>query len=242
VLVQWTAHPTILSAEEMLFSGGWPGHLQRSMEAMLGGDVTVMYYNGAQGDQRPVARAEWGTSRWERAEQYGLAIAAAACRIHRDVATARDAAFQYGRHEIDLPAPEAHPQFMKTGGAEYGLTEALMQAVLTTLVPPSTESVSLRLGDLLIVGVPGEMSAELGNEIKRQVSHATGAAYPVIGGLANQWVSYILSREEYLRGGYEASVSFYGPSLGETIVDGVLAGVARFATPQASASAAGVNE
>ena len=46
-----------------------------------------------------------------------------------------------------------------------------------------------------------------------------------IGGLANEWVSYILSSEEYERGGYEASVSFYGPDLGPVVVQGVVAGI-----------------
>ena len=30
VLVNFTAHPTFMSGEDMLFSGDWPGHLQRT--------------------------------------------------------------------------------------------------------------------------------------------------------------------------------------------------------------------
>jgi hypothetical protein len=43
-----------------------------------------------------------------------------------------------------------------------------------------------------------------------------------IGGLADEWVSYILPAEEYRKGGYEASVSFYGETLGDTIMDGLV--------------------
>ena len=46
--------PTFMGAEDMLFSGGWPGHLQRTLEALIGQGVTVMFYNGAEGDQSPV--------------------------------------------------------------------------------------------------------------------------------------------------------------------------------------------
>ena len=42
---------------------------------------------------------------------------------------------------------------------------------------------------------------------------------------ASEWVSYILSADEYQLGGYEASESFYGPDLGRSIVEGVVAGV-----------------
>ena len=44
-----------------------------------------------------------------------------------------------------------------------------------------------------------------------------------IGGLANEWISYILSANQYNNGaGYESSVSFYGDGLGKVIVDGML--------------------
>jgi len=45
----------------------------------------------------------------------------------------------------------------------------------------------------------------------------------VIGGLANEWISYILSGDQYNHGaGYEPSISFYGDGLGKVIVDGML--------------------
>lgn len=50
-MVFWSAHPTFLSPKEMLFSGDWPGSLQRTLESLIGQGVTVMFANGAQGDQ-----------------------------------------------------------------------------------------------------------------------------------------------------------------------------------------------
>ncbi len=44
VLVNFTAHPTFMSGEDMQFSGDWPGHLQRTVESLVGGGVTAMYY------------------------------------------------------------------------------------------------------------------------------------------------------------------------------------------------------
>ena len=37
-----------------------------------------------------------------------------------------------------------------------------------------------------------------------------------------EWISYMLSKEEYEKGGYKASVSFYGPTLGPLIVDRIV--------------------
>jgi hypothetical protein len=69
------------------------------------------------------------------------------------------------------------------------------------------------------------MTASLGLKVKSEVTRITGARHPVIGGLADVWLSYILPPAEYRRGGYESSVSFYGETLGDTIVSGVLAGI-----------------
>ena len=89
---------------------------------------------------------------------------------------------------------------MKTGGAEYGLDEAKMQGFVEQLNPTETHSTCLRLGDLVILGVPGEMATELGMEIKSKAREFTHASSVAIGGLADEWVSYILSAEEYRKG------------------------------------------
>ena len=90
---------------------------------------------------------------------------------------------------------------MKTGGSEYGLSEETMVKVLSLMGSSNTVTGSIRLGNLLIVGIPGEMTAELGMFIKLQVRQTTGIQHVVIGGLANEWVSYILSAKEYEQGG-----------------------------------------
>ena len=222
VFVNFTAHPTFMSGRDMLFSGGWPGHLQRTLESLIGDDVVAMYCNGAEGDQSVIARPDSGDSRWERAERYGRDLGVVAWQQWSDIATERDVAFGSRSHTIPLPERTWHPAFRQTGGEEYGLTEDLLREMLPRLFPSEVETVSLRLGDLLVIGVPGEMAASLGLEIKDRARAASGAAHPVIGGLADVWLSYILPPDEYNRGGYEASVSFYGESLGPTIVEGVL--------------------
>jgi hypothetical protein len=221
VLVNWTAHPTFMSEEDMLFSGDWPGHLQRTMEALIGHGVAAMFYNGAEGDQSPVPPSDAG-SRWERAERYGREMGIQVWRAWEKIQPREIKVFSYHTETITLPKRTWHPDFMKTGGAEYGLNEKMMPAFLDALQPTQTRTTSFRLGDLVILGVPGEMAAQLGMEAKAKARQITGAGTVTIGGLADEWVSYILPADEYRKGGYEASVSFYGETLGSTIVEGVL--------------------
>lgn len=221
-LVNFTAHPTFMGPEHMLFSGDWPGHLQRQLQRMIGGDVIVLYYNGAEGDQAPVARPQASSDRWEAAEQFGRELAGEAFALWKSITPRASGQFEYGTSSFRLPERQWHRDFMKTGGTEYGLSEELLQKLLPLLTPATTHSNHVRLGDLLIVGVPGEMAASLGLDIKHRAAELTGASHVTIGGLADEWVSYILPADEYQRGGYEASVSFYGPTLGTTVVDGAL--------------------
>lgn len=224
VLVNWTAHPTFMDEGDMLFSGDWPGHLQRTMESLIGQGVVGMYYNGGEGDQSPTPPADAG-SNWERAERYGREMGIESWRVWEKVSPHEVKLFGFHTETIMLSKPTWHPDFMKTGGAEYGLTEATMQAFLDHLQPTQTRSTSFRMGDLVILGVPGEMAAQLGMEAKSKAREITGAKCVTIGGLADEWVSYMLPAEEYRKGGYEASVSFYGETLGKTIVEGVVRSV-----------------
>ncbi|MCD6597916.1 MAG: neutral/alkaline non-lysosomal ceramidase N-terminal domain-containing protein [Bacteroidales bacterium] len=215
VMVNWTGHPTIMDEDDMWVSGGWPGYLQRELEAWIGHNVVAMYYNGAEGDQSVIAKS--AGSHYEKAESYGRSMAIRTIDIYKNIRPVKDIRLSYNYEIIQLPERRAHPDFMETGGEEYGLNEQTVQALLDQVFPQQTSIGTCKLGDLLIVGIPGEMTAELGLKIKEKLK-TKGVKYPVIGGLANQWVSYILSEKEYKKGGYEASVSFYGSKLGDVMV------------------------
>jgi hypothetical protein len=239
VFVNWTAHPTFMSEVDMWFSGDWPGHMQRTLESLIGDDVQAMYANGAEGDQTTAARPNSGESHWERAERYGRDIGIKAWDVWKGIAPAPHSAFGFWREEIELPKRQWHPNFKETGGKEYGMTEDLLREMLPKMFPTRTDSVSLRLGELVIVGIPGEMAAKLGLEVKRRTGEITGAKHPIIGGLADEWISYILPIEQYTLGKYEASMSFYGPTLADTIVKGALAGVENLQKHMQSSAQAG---
>lgn len=220
VLVNWTAHPTFMSGSDMWVSGGWPGYLQRELEQWIGDGVTVMYYNGAEGDQSPIGKNVG--SHYEKAEIYGRDLAIEVLEIYQNTKTKSNILFDYNYSSVDLPERKVHPSFMETGGEEYNLTPEVLDIVLKVMSPEKTNVGAIRIGELLIVGAPGELAAGLGLNIKNKLKEK-GVKHPVIGGLANEWISYILSADQYNNGaGYESSVSFYGDALGKVIVDGML--------------------
>jgi hypothetical protein len=106
---------------------------------------------------------------------------------------------------------------MESAGPEYGLSPENIVALTESMQPTTTWMTALRIGDLVAITIPGEMAAGLGLEIKEELRDL-GAKHPIVIGLANEWISYILSTEGYHGGGYEPGLSFYGDQLGPFLV------------------------
>lgn len=220
VLVNWTAHPTFIGGSDMLVSAEWPGYLQSELQNLIGGGVTAMYYNGAEGDQSPILDTPGNA--YEKVEIYGKQVANKAFNIYSEIQPKKVEKFNFSYNTIQLPEHKAHPTFMETGGEEYGLDENTVKIVMNMLGPTEVGLGAVRIDDFVISGIPGEMTAVLGLKVKKAIKNKE-IKYAAIGGLANEWISYILTSDQYINGaGYESSVSFYGSGLGEIISDEVI--------------------
>jgi hypothetical protein len=77
---------------------------------------------------------------------------------------------------------------------------------------------AVRIGDVALVGVPGEFFTRLGQEIKRRSPYR----YTYVFELANDYIGYIPDRNAYDKGGYQTWTglhSFLEKGTGEAIVD-----------------------
>ncbi len=217
VLVNWTAHPTILGAKNMLISGEWPGYMQRYVTAHVKGNPVVLYTNGAEGDQS-VAGAQ-GATPFERVQNYGERIGKEVVELLGETKpTGSD--FDFMLEEVDLPPRQVSFAFKQSAGDEYKLTPEEIEAAAKGLFPARAPFGVVRIGDLLLMYIPGEPIAELGLAMK-EVARKRGFAYPAVVALSNDLIGYILTTDEYRQGGYEAAVSFYGETLGPFVMQEV---------------------
>lgn len=214
VFVNWTAHPTFSGPKTMMVTADWPGYLQRNVEGFLPG-TTCLYTNGAEGDIAPAGAV--GPSEYARMEDYGRKLAAKVLDLVTEIHTTDDAAFDFSMSTLKLPEREVPAALKDAAGPEYGLTPENLPVLLDALSPPTSYLGILRVGAMMAVAVPGEMTSSLALEIKGALRSA-GVQHPIIVGLANEWISYILAPDEFDKGGYEPGVSFYGPTLGPTVV------------------------
>jgi hypothetical protein len=73
------------------------------------------------------------------------------------------------------------------------------------------------VGDVAFVGIPGELFAELGMEIKRR----SPFRYTYVVGIANDYIGYLPDNEAYNYGGYQtwAGPNYSMPGTGQMLAD-----------------------
>ena len=100
-----------------------------------------------------------------------------------------------------LPA-SAGPQGDKIPVTEWGES-----------VPRAVPLMALRIGDRVIVSIPGEMTVAMGRRLRSAVLAATsgsGVQRVVISGLANEYLDYFTTPEEFQAQHYEGGATVYG--------------------------------
>lgn len=214
VLVNYTAHPTISVPETMMISCDWPGFMQRTVQDLVPG-AECIYFNGSEGDVAP--RGHTGGSRYEMMDNYGRKLGILAAGLAGDVKPRPVKRFEVRQASFTLPPPQAAPDFLKIAGEEYGITKDNLDALLNQLWPESAPLYTLRIDDFALISFPGEPITAIGMEAKRYLGEA-GARQTVVMALTGEHIGYILTPEEYALSGYEATASFFGPSLGPVVL------------------------
>lgn len=201
ILVNFAAHPTTLGAWNMALSADYPGVLTREIEARHPSAV-CLFLAGAVGDQAPVKRGEGAAP----AEWLGGELA-------RQALTLLDSASRESSTSV-----AADQRLMPLAPAQLRLGWLRLPSWLgQSLVDDDAALTAVGVGPVVFFGVPCDLSAELGVEVKRAARQHE--RHPVIVGFANDYIGYCLSERAYRTHSYEASMAFNGPHTGERIVE-----------------------
>jgi neutral ceramidase len=85
-------------------------------------------------------------------------------------------------------------------------------------IPKAVPLLAVRVGDRVIGSVPGEMTVGLGERVKEAMAASAGPGVtPVLSGLANEFLQYFVTPEEYDRQHYEGGSQLYGRLAGNLI-------------------------
>jgi neutral ceramidase len=94
-------------------------------------------------------------------------------------------------------------------------------------------------GDWLIATIPGEPTAPFTAYLRSR--SPAGPERTLVIGYAGDHAGYILTAEDWLAGGYEPSINFWGPLEGEVILDGIIEAANMAWTPEIEDPAAGTS-
>ncbi len=186
ILTDFTAHPTVLSDRNMLFSADYPGYFVDHVQELYGGSVVAMFANGAEGDQGPGNPD--GNSGFARAESIGKLLAEDVKKTAGGIKTADRVKLRVGYSEPQLPP-------------------SVFERVLRQ---PTTVIQTVEINDLVLMAVPGEMCVEIGLNLKRMAVDL-GYSHAIIVGLANDHLGYFVPRSYFDREYYETAMNFHGP-------------------------------
>jgi hypothetical protein len=230
LLANYSLHYVGAGDSERHISADYFGYFSRMIQAMRGETFVAALSNGACGDVNNIdvkGGLRPDNRNYQHTERVAARVAAAALWAWNEMAFVGDAPVGGAMEEVTLerrPVSEADVARareiieQKTGTMEE---RGFAHHITRTVALPervSTHVQALRVGDLGIVGIPGELFAELGLEIKRRSPFRQTCVIE----LANDSVGYLPARRAFEEGGYEVVSSPFTPGAGEVLVETAL--------------------
>ena len=220
-IVNFGLHPAVLAGDNWLYSADYPGFLAEALGRTVGDGFASLFVNGCCGNVNHVDYGDPLQGRgYKMAERIGYMLAATAQEAIRTrqpisadrVAVSRENVLldriqispdEFARCQSVLEEVRRNPAQGQVDGlpdAYFADLRARMHREQET--PLETEVMAIRLGDVALVGLPGEIFCESGLEIKR----LSPAPHTLVAELSNDAVGYVPTRESFVQGGYETTV------------------------------------
>lgn len=234
VVYCYACHPIVVGPDNRLISGEYPGYASRVVESAMNPQTVALFLNGAAGNINPVA---WPYSARQNisslSKEYALEGRSVTFRSHAEarrlgyalggevlrVAALVEASFQEGvaswRQSI-LLALKPHEEL------EIFIHHDCLQERYAALLRNSdsipSEVMAVRLGQAILLGLPGEPFVEIGLELQHREGFTNDLSIRAVG-YVNDYPGYVIRREDYAENRYETVATPISVEGAETIVD-----------------------
>ncbi len=237
VMMNYGCHPTVLGYQNLLFSADYPGAARATLRCIYP-RTACMYTNGASGDvSTRFTRREQSFSEVER---MGRILGGEVLKVMQPIVTHDSPALDGELAEVQLrfrpfPPPEAAQaevvrlraelERLRATSATHGdirrahtrIEGAEGQALMSQELAGRTQRTSqvqlLRIGDLALLGLPGEPFSRTVLEIKQQ----SPRPWTAVVSYANEDAGYFPDAASIADGTYEALISPYGADVTEEL-------------------------
>jgi hypothetical protein len=230
--INYAMHGTVLGGDNDLYSVEAPGSMELWASDAVGGPL--MYLQGSAGDVSPDTGGG-GFDDFQAIEKLGRTaaplIAGAFQQATPPKAPAHAKLVRFER-PVDLLTPAmgyASGEFPAYGGIACGLGAENCPPVPSTpaeliCLPlkkrpfSQTTVVALQLENVVFGTLPGEPTTKIGERARALFDGVEGADHRLVVGYAQDHYGYILEEPDYLRLGYEPTVSPWGYRFGDFIL------------------------
>ncbi|MCP4608437.1 MAG: hypothetical protein GY845_06970 [Planctomycetes bacterium] len=203
-MVSYSAHPTILGADNMQFTGEYPGFLMRRITERTGAEA--IYLGGAVGSMSP--RPPEGDSPFERCRAMGEALADKVLEAAVDAKPFKD--------KVDVASiglPLQLPSFQLRLSKNWRVSKFLFPMLG---IDDDGWMHALRIGDIVLVGTPADYCGEISIDLKSRLQNRNADLWVL--GFNGDYVGYISPDRYYCdkdeKGGYgyeRGVMSWIGP-------------------------------
>lgn len=234
VVVNFGLHPAILAGDNWLYSADFPGYLCEAMNKIYGANICTLFFNGCCGNVNHIDYTDPLQGRgYQMTQRVGYMLAADVkealaqpVEIQGDQIAVSNERLAVKRLKISEKVRKWSENIIKqakthkTRGQVDGLPDIFYATIYQDMYRKQNEDdlielMAIRIGDLGIVGLPGEFFSGFGMEIKKH----SPARHTMVIELANDEVGYIPNKIAFKEGGYESAVgsTMYQPGTGEAI-------------------------
>ena len=230
VLFHHAFHGTMYGGSNRMLSTDAAGHAELEVERQFQRPVVAMFLQGAAGDVSPNGGDNSGSQamRW-----LGGQLAPEVRRLWDQAQTTGSLSLQSREREVPLSHARlgyANKEFHEEGavlcqalytpacpGAPLPISQVLcIGPALAGLGKTQTRVLAAKVGDLALLTLPGEPVTAVARGLVEAVK-ADGAADALVLGYAQDHDGYLLLDQDWLSGGYEPTISFWGWRFGAFI-------------------------
>lgn len=202
ILINWPCHGTASGQENYQLTADWPGAASKYIKKQAGNEVVVAITAGASADINPI----YGPGNdFNEIEAVGYKVGKEAWKIFGQTSTFPVKSLQSSTTSMTFPGKKACKDQFPQKTYESGPDVTIRFSII-------------KIGDLVLAGISGELMTEIGMEVKNQspysgtivVTHCNGSS------------GYICTDKSFTEGGYEIKVTRLLPGAEKPIINKLL--------------------
>ena len=236
VLVNFGCHATTLTGSNWLYTADYPGYLAEAIKKVKGKEFKSLFLNGCCGNVTQVDYRIGFPSTFQECQRIGYLLAVAAMEAMKSsrpvstdiIAVSRemvplnrinisDEQLSWAEKIMKKVEKEGMPPIQQDGLPDAFYARQWIEMRKTQDVTDSVEVMTIRIGDLAFVGLPGEIFQEFGKDIKEK----SPCKNTIVTGLTNDERAYFPTAVSFTQGpeGFTPYITGYETTPGSTMYE-----------------------